>query len=191
MCIPDGLGKNSNRPPLVIRQNLASGTRCQNLLLDSGYFSGAESLASAKSDDPPRFPPRCPTTRRYFNAVPGVGRIGEDSSNMNPSRPRRVPMKIAPVKTNGEHKPLSRWILVTLIILPSITVGTVRAQEDTDAARAQVSAQDRASIYSLSNFRFHIFPANTKAGKASAAARTLTAMPSLMAVPKQVELRAC
>jgi hypothetical protein len=86
-------------------------------------------------------------------------------------------MKIAPVKTNGEHKPLSRWILATLIILPLLTVGTVRAQEDNDAARAQVSAQDRASIYSLSNFRFHIFPANTKAGKASAAARTLTAMP--------------
>jgi hypothetical protein len=86
-------------------------------------------------------------------------------------------MKVAPVKTNEEHKPLSRWILATLIILPLVTVGTVRAQEDTDAVRAQVSAQDRASIYSLSNFRFHVLPANTKAGKASAGARTLTAMP--------------
>ena len=86
-------------------------------------------------------------------------------------------MKIAPVKTNEEHKPLSHWILATLIILPLVTFGTVRAQEDSDAVRANVSAQDRASIYSLSNFRFHVLPANTKAGRASAAARTLTAMP--------------
>jgi hypothetical protein len=86
-------------------------------------------------------------------------------------------MKIAPVKTNEEHKPLSHWFLITLIVLPLLTVGTVLAQEDMDAIRAQVSAQDRASTYSLSNFRFHVLPANTKAGKASAAARTLTAMP--------------
>lgn len=31
-------------------------------------------------------------------------------------------MKIAPIKTNEEHKPLSRWILVTLIVLPLVTV---------------------------------------------------------------------
>ena len=58
-------------------------------------------------------------------------------------------MKIVPATMNEELKPLSQSILVALIVLPLVTVGTVRAQEDTDAVRAQVSAQDRASIYSF------------------------------------------
>jgi hypothetical protein len=96
-------------------------------------------------------------------------------------------MKIACIKTNEKHKRLSRWFLFALIVLPLVTVGTILGQEDIDAIRAQVSAQDRASTYSLSNFRFHVFPANTQAGKASAAARTLTAMPeSLRSAPRSV-----
>jgi hypothetical protein len=64
-----------------------------------------------------------------------------------------------------------RYLLMTaLIVVPFLTTAEMRAQED--EIRLDVSAADRvAATYSVSHFRYHIFPANTQAGRVAVAAR--------------------
>jgi hypothetical protein len=60
--------------------------------------------------------------------------------------------------------------MIALIVVPFLTTTEMRAQED--EIRLDVSAADRvAATYSVSHFRYHIFPANTQAGRVALAAR--------------------
>jgi hypothetical protein len=73
-----------------------------------------------------------------------------------------------------------RWILATtLILLPPLTAANLLAQES-EAIHVDVTAADSvAATYSISNFHYHIFPANTVAGKAALSSRNLgTPMPA-------------
>src|SRR5437899_9145243 len=62
-------------------------------------------------------------------------------------------------------------LITTLIALPFLTAAEMRAQDD---VRLNVTAADTvAATYSVSNFRYHIFPANTPAGKPAVVSRNL------------------
>jgi hypothetical protein len=62
-------------------------------------------------------------------------------------------------------------LITTLFVLPFLTAAEMRAQ---DEVRLNVTAADTvAATYSVSHFRYHIFPANTPAGKTALASRNL------------------
>src|SRR5438067_6580193 len=72
-----------------------------------------------------------------------------------------------------EKKQLSGCLLVlAFIALPFLMTSRIHAQED--SVRVEVSALDQvAATYSASNFRYHMFAANTQSGKAALSARNL------------------
>jgi len=72
-----------------------------------------------------------------------------------------------------ETKKFSCCLLITAFIaLPVLATKRIHAQED--SVRLEVSAADRvAAAYSASNFRYHMYAANTQSGKAALSARNL------------------
>ncbi len=72
--------------------------------------------------------------------------------------------------THPCNLPLRCLLMIALIVVPFLTTTEMRAQGD--EIRLDVSAADRvAATYSVSHFRYHIFPANTPAGRVALAAR--------------------
>jgi len=83
-----------------------------------------------------------------------------------------------------ERKALVRWVLVTtLIVLPLVIVGKVFAQDEANVS-VQVTAEDRtAGTYGISNFRYHILPARTPAGRAARNAHALLSRATVPTLP--------
>jgi hypothetical protein len=99
-----------------------------------------------------------------------------------------------PLPTQKRRITLSQICLVIFMLVPLIMVISARAQEE--AVQVDVTAGDRvAASYGVSNFAYHIFPANTPTGRAALAvhnlgtagkisnARTVAVAASVPAVP--------
>jgi len=80
---------------------------------------------------------------------------------------------------------LAGILAATVMFLPLLTATNLLAQES-EAVHVDVTAADStAATYSVSNFRFHITPANTAAGKAALGSRNL-GMPMSTTRPKSL-----
>jgi hypothetical protein len=77
------------------------------------------------------------------------------------------------IETTMQNKRLLPRILVTtLTLLFLVAAAPVIAQQD-ESVSVDVTAADRlAATYNMSNFRYHVLPANTKAGNVALAARS-------------------
>lgn len=79
-----------------------------------------------------------------------------------------------------QFRALSCWIVAGLLILLLFSAPSVRAQENT--VQTEVSGSDIVAASSFSNFRYHILPSNTPAGKTAVATKGFGTSPT--ALPK-------